>query len=121
VSLDFSYKKCIDNGTLTWEELVLAKPPPGSISNWTGIGFTMPFLMMAIGKQNITEKNAEEVWQRAYLWQKVNGCLARVGGEPFYVSREMVYKCIGMTTNVFPEYSKTKFFDNLTRDIPKEV
>lgn len=64
---------------------------------------------MAIGIGVITEENAQEFYSRLSLLEKVTGASRFKDGEPLYFTPDDVKRFIGLTTNVFPKWSKTKF------------
>ena len=120
MSLDFSFKKCRESGRATDEDLYQCDEDGEPIKfddgyHWSAAAFSMPWLMMAIGKQNITEKNADEVWRRTWCWQQLHGTMAMLDGKSFYLTKEHIYKFIGMTTNCFPELSDTAFNKKVTQ------
>lgn len=65
---------------------------------------------LAIGMGEITDENAQEFYTRLSLIEKVTGA-SRFDGEskPLYFTPDDVKRFVGLTTNVFPKWSKTKF------------
>ena len=108
MSLNFSYTKCIENGTLTREEMVT------EAEDWTPLCFSMPWLLSGIHMHTVTEDNVKEVWRRINIYQELNGgfCWVSDGraghGYDYLVTEEEVHKVIGMTTNV-DNWTKAKF------------
>lgn len=101
MSLDFSFKKCIDNGTLKMSDLQYTQDD--GTESWSAMAFSMPWNAAFIGLGSITEDNVDEVWRRTYLAQCVWGTVARVGGEPYYLTEQHIRACIGFSCNVSPE------------------
>lgn len=68
----------------------------------------------------ITEKNYVEVFERLYIWERVVHALRYDGqGNDLFFTLEDVKNHIGLSTNVFPKISDTKFMQKLRQAVPK--
>lgn len=78
------------------------------------------FSTMAIDMGEITEKNAQEFYERLYAWERSRGALLRQReneGAPWtdrYITPADVLEHVGMRTNVVTE-STAKFYGKLRR------
>jgi rubrerythrin len=98
MSLDFSYRKCIKNGTLKQSDLEFAYAD--GTTSWSAMAYTLPWAMAVTDCGSITDTNKGEVWRRIYLWQQVHGAITRVNNEPYYLTKKHIYACVGFTCNV---------------------
>jgi hypothetical protein len=81
---------------------------------------TLIFLMLAIEIGEITEKNWEEWFVRARVWEKAMGALRHDGKEDFPTTPEEVKAHIGLKTNVFPKASAVAFAKKLVRALERD-
>lgn len=61
----------------------------------------------------ITEENAEDIFKRIYIWERVVGALLQNDEGPMYITFEEVKAHIGLSTNVFPKITDDKFMKKL--------
>lgn len=106
MSLNFSFKKCVEDGRITEADLTYTNST--GEDEWTAEANSIVFQMMFIGMHDITEDNAPEVWRRVDLNQRLYGHLWLRGGEPVFLTKADIKRFIGLTTNVAEE-SKQKF------------
>lgn len=111
MSLDFNLSKIKDWKTTCYFDHGTDE------SRLKGVTETLIWAALFIGIGEITETNAEEFFIRVRIYEKVTGALRRKGDEPVFVSYQDVLDHIGLTTNVFPKESRTKFMQKLERHV----
>ena len=88
---------------------------PTEKGHWHPVTDALIWVTMGIGIGDITEKNVNEFADRVLTLQAATGGLIATTKESIVVTREDVEAHIGMTTNVFPKWTKTKFYAHIAR------
>lgn len=76
---------------------------------WNPVTTALVWHSLSTGIGDITEENADEVYARIALVEKLHGANLIRDGKPRYITPEEVRAHIGLTTNVFPVETRAKF------------
>lgn len=108
MSLNFNFSQVKDSADLYDEN-----------GHLKGIASTMPFILMAIGIREITQKNKGDVLNRIRLYENLFGPLTTTG---YVFTQEKIDRFIGMRTNVsnetFLQWSK-RMVEHFLRDFER--
>lgn len=104
-----------DNGEPILLDVWGNESPEGE-KQWAVATQSLVWLSLACGFRTITKENWVEVYRRVSLYEKVNGTIMRVSGEPYNVTASDVHDHIGLSTNASPK-TTTVFNKQILQDI----
>ena len=124
MSLDFNLKKIKNYEELCWEEITNEFGEKQKRIN--PVTEVIIFRTMAVGMGEITEANWEEFYRRVVFWEHLFGASVVVpdgegGFMDHYLTPKDIYDHIGLSTNVFPKVSKTKFLSNCYEAVDRDT
>lgn len=76
---------------------------------WSPVTTSLVWLTIATGIGEITKDNADEVYARVALVERLHGAYLIRDGKERYITPEEVHAHIGLVTNVFPTETRAKF------------
>jgi hypothetical protein len=115
MSLDFRITK-IENYNQLYPSLEIDthdfKGNPTKMTKWNPVTEQIVWGCMATGIGELTEKTVDEWYTRYSVWCQINGFANDLKLLPF----KHVVQHIGLTTNVFPQESRTKWLKRIVND-----
>lgn len=101
---------------LNWDMTKVYEPETLHESRYEwAISEAIIFASMGVDLGSITEENLDEWTYRITLYQKLNGALLRIDGNPFYITRDHLERRIGLKVNV-ANMTRTKWRNKMLDD-----
>lgn len=79
------------------------------------------FNTMVINLHKITKTNWKDFYARVAVWESIEGVQVYIGGDDYPIKPEDVHNHIGLSTNVYENDSKAKFFNRHAQDAKRRA